>query len=141
MATVATVATVAAMTTDSTITPAGAPKGSRVAAPTRGKTSRAKRHPLLGAFPLAVMTLATFLVVFAIMMARLQGGLDPALRAGTSGTTVVRNVSGGKVVTRASGTASPASSPSGTPTRQGTTVLTRTSGAGGFGVGGEGDDA
>jgi hypothetical protein len=38
-------------------------------------------HPLLGAFPLAVMTLATFFVVFTILMARLQSGMDPALTA------------------------------------------------------------
>ncbi len=129
------------MTTDAAITPGGAPKGSAATTPRRGKPSLSKRHPLLGAFPLAVMTLATFLVVFAIMAARLQGGLDPALRAGTSGTTVVRNASGGAVVTRASGTAIPASSPSGAPAQPGAPVLTRTSGAGGAGGGGERDDA
>ena len=108
----------------------------------RGKPSRAKRYPLFGAFPLTVMTLATFLVVFAVMAARLQVGLDPGLRA-ASGTTVVRNPSGGKVVTRASGTgaAIPASSPSGAPAQTGTPVLTRTSGAAGSGGGGERDDA
>jgi hypothetical protein len=131
------------MTTDAAITPGGAPKGSAATAPRRGKPSLSKRHPLLGAFPLAVMTLATFLVVFAIMAARLQVGLDPGLRAATSGTTVVRNASGGKVVTRASGTgaAIPASSPSGTPAQPGAPVLTRTSGAAGSGGGGERDDA
>ena len=98
---------------------------------------RSTRHPLLGAFPLAVMTLATFLVVFAIMMARLQGGLDPALRATAGSTTVVRG-SGGAVVTRASGGAAPALSPSGAPARSGGPVLTRTSGSSG---GGESDDA
>jgi hypothetical protein len=131
------------MTTDAAITPGGAPKGSAATAPTRCNASRGKRYPLLGVFPLTVMTLATFLVMFAIMAARLQVGLDPALRAGTSGTTVVRNASGGKVVTRVSGTgaAIPASSPSGTPARSGAPVLTRTSGAGGAGGGGERDDA
>jgi hypothetical protein len=112
-----------------------------VAPAKRGSAPPAKRHPLLGAFPLGVMTLATFLVVFAIMMARLQGGLDPALRAATGGTTVVRNASGGAIVTRASGGAVQASSPSGTPTQSGTPVLTRTSGAGGSGGGEERDDA
>lgn len=133
----ATAATVAVMTTDA----ATAPNGAAATRSTRGNSSRAKRHPLLGAFPLTVMTLATFLVVFAIMAARLQGGLDPALRAATKGMTVVRNASGGAVVTRASGTAIPASSPSGAPTPTGAPVLTRTSGAAGSGGGGERDDA
>jgi hypothetical protein len=137
----ATVVTVAAMTTDAAMTPGGAPKGSAASPPARRKPSLAKRYPLLGAFPLTVMTLATFLVVFAIMAARLQGGLDPALRAATSGTTLVRNASGGKVVTRASATAIPASSPSGAPAQTGSPVLTRTSGATGSGGGGERDDA
>lgn len=137
----ARVATVAVMTTDAATAPGGAPEGSAATTPTRGKPSLAKRHPLLGAFPLAVMTLATFLVVFAIMAARLQGGLDPALRAATSGTTVVRSASGGAVVTRASGGAIPASSPTGAPAQTGTPVLTRASGAAGSGGGGERDDA
>jgi hypothetical protein len=92
---------------------------------------------MLGAFPLAVMTLATFAVVFAIMMARLQWGLDPALRAASNGAALVRGSSGGTVLTRASGGAIPASSPSGAPTRSRTKVLTRTSGAAGDGETGD----
>ena len=72
------------MTTDTSL-PVSSQSGSRPAhgAPSisgsRGR--RAQRHPLLGAFPLAVMTLATFLVVFALLMARLERGADPALSA------------------------------------------------------------
>ncbi|MHB8234502.1 MAG: hypothetical protein ACYDHT_07600 [Solirubrobacteraceae bacterium] len=47
-------------------------------------SARRQSHPLLGLFPLATMALATFLVVFALMMARMQTGADPALRAGQS---------------------------------------------------------
>lgn len=59
-------------------------------------------HPLLNAFPLAVMTLATFLVVFALLMARLTAGVDPALRTGASSALVRENASGSAVRTRAS---------------------------------------
>ncbi len=37
-------------------------------------------HPLLGAFPLAVMTLATFMVLFALTMARLKADAGTAVR-------------------------------------------------------------
>jgi hypothetical protein len=74
-------------------------------APRGGKSSpRARRgHPLLGAFPLAVMTLAVFLVLFTLMMARLKAGADPVLSASTSISLVSGSPGGGAVTTRASG--------------------------------------
>ncbi len=62
----ATAATAAVMTTDQV---------------TGSRGRRRERHPLLGAFPLSVLTLATFLVVLAVLAARLQSGSDPALSA------------------------------------------------------------
>jgi hypothetical protein len=62
-----------------------------------------RAHPLLRAFPLAVMTLATFLVVFTLMMARLTAGADPALRASSNTAALVAGSSAGAVSTRTSG--------------------------------------
>jgi len=97
------------------------------------------RHPLLGVFPLTVMTLATFLVLFTLMMARLTAGADPALRAGNS-AAVVRTVSAGSPLsTRTSGGAATAGTTS-VAASQGSSatvpaVLTRSSGGAGAGVG------
>ncbi|MHB8242964.1 MAG: hypothetical protein ACYDHN_13365 [Solirubrobacteraceae bacterium] len=104
-------------------------------------TSRARTaHPLLGAFPLAVMTLATFLVLFALLMARLTAGFDPALRAQTP---VVRTIgpAGEAVTTRVSGSKSAASTQPAVVrggTSGGQVLVTRTSGV--TGVGGKSDD-
>lgn len=68
----------------------------------RGASHR-RRHPLLSAFPLTVMTLATFLVVFALMMARLQAGADPALRASAPGALVAGSSGSPAITTRTSG--------------------------------------
>ncbi len=49
------------------------------------RSARARKtHPLLGAFPLAVMTLAACLVLFTVTMARLNAGSDAALRPSAS---------------------------------------------------------
>jgi hypothetical protein len=69
----------------------------------RGSPQTRKTHPLLSAFPLAVMTLATFLVLFTLMMARLKAGADPALRAGTGSSLAVSSLGAGTVTTRTSG--------------------------------------
>ena len=106
--------------------------------PSRAVRARG-RHPLLGVFPLTVMTLATFLVLFTLMMARLTAGADPALRAGNS-AAVVRTVSAGSPLsTRTSGGAGTASTTS-VAASQGSSatvpaVLTRSSGGAGAGVG------
>jgi len=78
------------------------PKGAEAEEPPRsvqGSAPGREAHPLLGAFPLAVMTLATFLVLFALMMARLNGGTDPDLSASTSTPLVARSLGGGAVTT------------------------------------------
>lgn len=95
-----------------------------------------RAHPLLGAFPLVVMTLATFLVLFTLMMARLRAGVDPALHANTSASLVAAGSATSPVTTRASGggesaaTAMPA-----TGSKQSSAtmpaVVTRTSGGAG----------
>ncbi len=63
-----------------------------------GSARTGKTHPLLGWFPLAVMTLAACLVLFTLTMARLNAGSDAALRAGAS--LVVRGSSAGALTTR-----------------------------------------
>lgn len=55
----------------------------------RGSAQARNARPLLGAFPLAVMTLATFLVLFTVTMARLKASADPVLRP--SASLVARN--------------------------------------------------
>jgi hypothetical protein len=99
----------------------------------RGSTPARKAHPLLGAFPLAVMTLATFLVLFTLMMARLQAGAGPALGSGASGALVAGPQGTGAVRTRTSGGAASSVSTSpvaseGAPTPT-PAILTRASGA------------
>ncbi len=90
-------------------------------------------HPLLQPFPLAVMTIATFLVIFTVLMARLTTGADPALHhlAGTpavtvsaGGRTIVSRTSGGGV-TREAAVATPATGEA-TPA-----LVTRSSGGAG----------
>jgi hypothetical protein len=82
------------------------------------------------------MTLATFLVLFALMMARLRAGADPALRASTSTSVVAAGSAIGAVTTRTSGaresaaTATPATG-SEEPSARMPAVLTRTSGGSG----------
>jgi len=69
------------------------------------------QHPLLRPFPLVVMTIATFLVVFALLMARIQSQSLPA----TTATHVARVGAGSRpVVTRSSAAAgaAPAVAPS-----------------------------
>jgi len=94
-------------------------------------------HPLLGAFPLAVMAFATFLIVFALMMARMTAGVDPAAPQGTA--TALVPGSRGQVAPRtrtSAGGLIPGTGPSnasaavGTSLPTGQAVLaTRTSGA------------
>jgi hypothetical protein len=99
---------------------------------TRGSERTRKTHPLSGAFPLAVMTLATFLVLFAVMMARLKAGVDPVLRAGTSSS--LAGSGAGAVRTRTSGAgasaglATPVAGSEEASSRSGS-VVTRASGA------------
>jgi hypothetical protein len=77
--------------------------------PEARRPRRARRaHPLLGAFPLVVIALATFLVLFTLMMARLRAGADPALRASTSTSVAAAGSAGRAVTTRASGGGEPA---------------------------------
>jgi hypothetical protein len=105
----------------------------------RPRTSaRSHPHPLLGAFPLVVMTLATFLVVFTLMMARLSAGADPAVHVGTSISLGAARSGASPVRTRASGggesaaAAIPAAG-SGEASATMPAVVTRTSGAAGTG--------
>jgi hypothetical protein len=95
-----------------------------------------RAHPLLGAFPLVVMTLATFLVLFTLMMARLRAGVDPALRTSTSTSLAATGSAPSAVTTRASGggesaaTATPAKASEESSARM-PAVVTRTSGGAG----------
>jgi hypothetical protein len=101
---------------------------------------RSARHPLLGPFPMAVMTLATFLVIFTLMMARLNVGADPALRGAANPVALTAGSGAGAVTTRASGASAAASSTVQAAAGQGTAtatpaVVTRTSGAAGARIG------
>lgn len=58
--------------------------------PAEGRRQRRERHPLLHVFPLGVMVLATFLVVFALMMARLQSTLPAPATTGGNAALVQR---------------------------------------------------
>ena len=92
---------------------------------------------------MAVMTLATFLVVFTLMMARLTAGADPALRASANPVSLTAESGTGTVTTRVSGAAaagggvtqSAAAHSTSAPTAA---IVTRTSGV--AGARGAGDD-
>jgi hypothetical protein len=102
------------------------------------RATTARRHPLLGAFPLTVMTLATFLVLFTLMMARLTAGADPALKAASTAALVEPAAVGSPVGTRASAAAGAAGTPTVAPARGSSApvpaVVTRSSGSAGAGA-------
>jgi hypothetical protein len=110
--------------------------------PRTGTRPPSHHHPLLGAFPLVVMTLATFLVVFTLMMARLSAGADPAMRMSASTSLGATRSGVGAVRTRASGgggsaaVAVPAAG-SGESSATMPAVVTRASGAAGTGENGD----
>ncbi len=99
----------------------------------RGSAQARETHPLLGAFPLAVMTLAIFLVLFALTMARLNAGADPDLGASTGTPLVARNPGGDAVKTRpgGGGASGAATKPVAAAESPGTTaaIVTRANGA------------
>lgn len=68
----------------------------------QGYAQAREAHPLLDPFPFALMTLAIFLVVFALTMAGLNAGADPDLRAST-GTQAVLGSPDGAASTRPGG--------------------------------------
>ncbi len=88
---------------------------------------------------MAVMTLATFLVIFTLMMARLSVGADPALRGAANPVALTAGSAGG-VTTRASGASAATSSTVQAAAGQGAAtatpaVVTRSSGATGARIG------
>ena len=99
------------------------------------RTTPTRRHPLLGAFPLTVMALATFLVLFTVMMARLTAGADPAVKGASTAALVEPAAAGSPVRTRASAAAGAAGTPTVAPARGSLApapmVVTRSSGSGG----------
>ncbi len=91
-------------------------------------TMTRREHPLLRPFPLVVMTLATFLVVFALLMARLTAGVDPVVGAIAASARV--SAGGGEALrTRASGAAALATRSVSSAGEGRTAPTTRTSGA------------
>lgn len=86
-------------------------------------------HPLLGAFPLAVMTLAILAVLFALTMAKLNASTDPDLGASPGIRLVARDPGGDGVKTRPDGArgSNAAAKPVVAPAPSGTTaeVVTR----------------
>jgi hypothetical protein len=89
--------------------PAAATTGGRESSAAGGAMRRAGQ-PLRAALPLATMTLATFLVLFAVLMARLSAGADPALRPGAV-ALVAKRAGPAALTTRTSGGTSSAVSP------------------------------
>ncbi len=98
-------ATAVGTMTDRPQTTARPPSPAPPKAPTAGEPPRrraARRHGR--ATPIrcwarsrsSVMTLATFLVLFTLMMARLRAGVDPALRASTSTSLVAASSGDGR---------------------------------------------
>jgi hypothetical protein len=79
------------------------PSGATGAAQARAAVASEVAHPLLRPFPLVVMALATFLVVFALMMARLTAGLHQTLRPGAITASLTEGSSAAVVRTRTSG--------------------------------------
>ena len=108
----------------------------RTAAGARGERRRrapTHRHPLVHTFPLTVLALATFLVVFAMLMARQRGGgLGPA--PSTSRAISAAGLPQPKIVTRSSGASTPSSAagtaimPAGASQSRPAPVVTRASG-------------
>jgi hypothetical protein len=70
--------------------------------PSTGARAR-KAHPLLGVFPLTVMSLATFLVLFTVLMARLTAVGGSALSSNRSVARAANGIGISGVRTRASG--------------------------------------
>ncbi len=57
---------------------------------TRRLAHARQAHPLLGAFPLAVITLGTLMVLFAVMMAQFSADADSSSHADTVTALVAR---------------------------------------------------
>lgn len=110
----------------------------------RARTARQRRraHPLLQAFPLAVMALATFLVLFAVMTARLKASATTARPAGAATALLASRSGGNSVRTRASGGANATAVASPIPASEVTAaanpaIVTRASGTTGAGEAGD----
>jgi hypothetical protein len=69
-----------------------------------------RRHPLLEPFPLAVMTLATFMVLFVVMMTRLTVSAGTITRTGVTTATAMTGSGPSSVTTRTSGAGATAGS-------------------------------
>ncbi len=106
--------------------------------PSTGARAR-KAHPLLGVFPLTVMSLATFLVLFTVMMARLTAVGGTALSSNRSVALAANGIGVSGVRTRASGGGSGATvAPAPLSGGAAPAIVTSASGAGG--AKGSGDD-
>lgn len=78
------------------------------------RSTRTRRHPLLAPFPLAVMAVATFLIVFAVLMARLRTQGITGVPS-TAGPAVVERIGGVRVRATASGGLSSSATSAGAP--------------------------
>ena len=108
--------------------------------PSTGARAR-KAHPLLGVFPLTVMSLATFLVLFTVMMARLTAVGGTALSSNRSVALAASGIGVSGVRTRASGGGSGATvAPAPAPLSGGAAPAIVTSASGAGGAKGSGDD-
>lgn len=90
----------------------------------RMRSARAREaHPLLHPFPLAVMTLASFLVAFTLVMAGLRAGVHPQLSARTGTPHLLGSLHGAATARHApEATGGPAAAAE----SSGTTVMSRT---------------
>ena len=98
--------------------------------------ARRRAHPLLRPFPLGVMVLTTFLIVFVLMMARMRSQVvatlplasSHALVQGAGSGTTIRTTASGRVI--ATGAASPAGA-GGSRASTPAAIVTSSSGASG----------
>ena len=89
-------------------------------------TETRRRRRLPGPLPVVMATIATFLIVFALLAVQLQSGHDPAL--GSGGQVLALSRGGHHVVTRTSGAQPVAAGQH--QTGKGHSITTRTSGGG-----------
>jgi hypothetical protein len=103
--------------------------------PAQAPRARRRAHPLLRPFPLGVMVLTTFLIVFVLMMARMRSQVatlplanNHALVQDAGSGTTIRTTASGRVI--ATGATSPVGA-GGSQTSTPAAIVTSSSGASG----------
>ena len=95
----------------------------------QGSAQARGAHPLLGAFPLAVMALATFVVLFTLTMAMFKAGAGPALPPSMSTSLVASSSGSGAGSKRTNGAGESTARATPAVASKGAAIATRASGA------------